>query len=124
MKIDAEKFWARFDELKDKSGRTILKLCELDPDLVYRTITQQRTRRITPSIEVIASFSRVFNVSIDFLVTGADPKPAPRIMTTFTESKTLMSIAHALAKADQRQIDAVQLILGVPPREESSKVLA
>lgn len=123
MKIDVDLFWERFDLLLKEKFTDIGEFCDATK-LSYNTVISQRARKSVPKIEQLLDMTSVLGVPLDFLVTGADPKPAPKIMTTFTESKTLMSIAHALAVADQRQIDAVQLILGIPPQEESSKVLA
>jgi len=109
MEIDAKKFWARFDELKQEKGLTILKICELDPSLVYKTITQQRTREILPNIGALVSIAEVFNVTVDFLVTGKDSDNP--FLSMLKENKTVYDLTFRLSSCSAEKLHCVNSLL-------------
>jgi len=109
MEIDAKKFWARFDELKQEKGLTILKICELDPSLVYKTITQQRTREILPNIGALVSIAEVFNVTVDFLVTGKDSDNP--VLSMLKENKTVYDLTFRLSSCSAEKLHCVNSLL-------------
>lgn len=107
--IDARLFWDRFDELRNTLKLTLTQVCEKEPGLVYRTLTQQRTRNILPNVETLVLLAGVLETSIDYLISG---KETTDPLTTLLQSNpTIKHIAFRLTKCDTQQLHCVNSLL-------------
>ena len=100
--IDARLFWERLDNVRDSLGLTLTELCESKPGLIYRTLTQQRTRNILPNVETLALLAEALNVSLDFLVSGR--KEVDAITKHFKHDSEMIKFANRITLCTKSQI--------------------
>lgn len=70
-KVDGYKFWKNVDIAKE--SRTILDIAN-ESKLNYKTIKTQRSNNTLPNGEDIYSIAQAIGVSMEFLLTGINPK--------------------------------------------------
>lgn len=107
--IDAGLFWDRIDELRNLLELTLMQVCENEPRLVYRTLTQQRTRNILPNVETLALLAKALDTSIDYLVSGEEN--ADTITKFLRANKPIRDLAYRLTLCDAEQLHCVNSLL-------------
>ena len=107
--IDARLFWNRFDELRNSLDLSLTQLCEMEPGLVYRTLTQQRTRNILPNVETLALLAGVLETSIDFLISGKETSDS--ITSLLKSNPTIKHLTLRLTKCDTQQLHCLNSLL-------------
>lgn len=110
MKNDnANKFWSRFDKIRLNKDLSISQVCNLNKGLVYRTITQQRTRNILPNVETLVMLSESLEISLDYLITGEEYKnPFYQELENNLEAKELCC---KLLKCNKHQLDLINSMI-------------
>ncbi len=107
--IDAGLFWDRIDELRNLLELTLMQVCENEPRLVYRTLTQQRTRNILPNVETLALLAKALDTSIDYLISGEEN--ADTITKFLRANKPIRDLAYRLTLCDAEQLHCVNSLL-------------
>ena len=88
---------------------SLVQLCERAPGLVYRTLTQQRTRNIFPDAQALALIAAVLETSIDYLVSGVEHSDS---LTLLLKSNPFANkIARRISKCDDEQLRVIGSLL-------------
>lgn len=100
--------WKRIDKLN--SERTLKGLAE-ELNVSYSTLRSQRTRNILPNVDILLSISKIFGVSIDFLLTGTQPE------TKSTYPPRIKKIADKLCNVAELHLLSIESIVDTLPLE-------
>ena len=104
-------FWKRIDGLREHSLIEIAENTGIDYNLIK---TQRSKNRLPKTLEAIA-IARVVNSTVEWLVTGEEAPLLDKTLDRIRKNAKLYRIAKVLVRADERQLDAVEVVLNINP---------
>ncbi len=107
--IDARLFWERLDNIRELQGLSLTDLCTTSPGLVYRTLTQQRTRNILPNVETLVLLARALDVSLDYLVLGKEQPDSLNMI--FNNNPDMIQFAKRVPLCSKEQLQLLNNML-------------
>jgi len=105
----AMNFWGRVDNTQKQFGITLQELCR-KAKVNYGTVMNKRSQGKLPNLEVAYAISFVLEKSLDWLLTGKETEVKKGYVC---DDESLLQIIYKLSAANKRQLDAINLILGV-----------
>lgn len=104
-------FWKRIDGLREHSLIEIAESTGIDYNLIK---TQRSKNRLPKTLEAIA-IAKVVNTSVEWLVTGEEAPLPDKTLDRIRKNAKLYRIAKFLVRADERQLNAVEVVLNINP---------
>ncbi len=113
MNIDAKDLWDNFDYWVKAKKTNIKKLCSYNPDLNYGTVTQNRSKRILPSLITTANICLALSISVEQLINIETPdiRMSPEAQLV-QDSDRYRRIISFLQKAPEK-LDALETFLDI-----------
>ena len=109
MKLDAYRFWLRFDEIRgEKEIQDVVR----NTDLKYRTLLAMRSNQSIPKASDLYQIASTLGTTMEYLLTGEN--------STAVYSARVKSIADACTKASDLELAMVEKILDIPPLGENT----
>lgn len=110
MKIDANIFWERVEELWKKTGVTKQEFCNSTKGKInYYTWSNKKSQGKVPNLELASAFAEALEVSLDYLVSGKETTDSFTRM--LKSNPTIKHITQRLTKCDAEQLHCVNSLL-------------
>lgn len=113
MNIDAKNLWDNFDYWVKAKKTNIKKLCTYNPDLNYGTVTQNRSKRILPSLITTANICLALSITVEQLINIETPdismSPEAQLVQDSDRYRRIISF---LQRAPEK-LDALETFLDI-----------
>lgn len=105
----------RIRSLARDNGTTIEDALKLAGDISLNTYNGWKRRKVYPRADEALKIAKVFNVTVEFLLTGKN--------SHYTDcSQRILNIAKACKKASEIELQMVEKILDIPPAGKNTEI--
>jgi hypothetical protein len=110
MKIDANDFWGRVEELWKKTGVTKQVFCNsTNGKINFYTWSNKKSQSKIPNLELASAFAEALGVSLDFLVTGKEYEHP--LQKKFHDDEFLIDICTRISKCSREHLKIIDTMI-------------